>query len=116
MQKLQVNEEKNPSNVSSESPASRAGMASVWRVDEYEINDGQRSIVRAPNPKHFGLLNAFQYQSVRQASQDNLKQIVTDHNIVLKLRQIAAEPCDHGPTPSCPREIAREALKLAEVS
>lgn len=51
-----------------------------WRVDGYEINDGQRSIVRAPHPDEFPGLTSEQRRRVKAASLANLTTIVTEHN------------------------------------
>lgn len=56
-----------------------------WRVDGYEINDGRRSIVRAPDPAEFPGLTSEQARKVAIASRGNLAQIVADHAAVPKL-------------------------------
>jgi hypothetical protein len=72
-------------------PASAGG---EWRVDGFEINDGSRSIVRAPSPDEFLSLTQEQRARVAKASRQNLAQIVSDHHAVPKLVEALQELVD----------------------
>ncbi len=119
MGNIQVNEEKNLSNATSESPANRAVKHPTPRPWKWER--GSRTIRSSRANYWLATMDSWDGQVNNEANAELIVRAVNSHDALVAAARVAADALriieeHHGSEPSNTRLMLEAALKLAEVS